>query len=50
VDAKDETGRRRLDNPLDFVRLETAAALKRDIRVVPVLVAKARMPRVEQLP
>ena len=50
VDAKDETGRRRLDNPLDFVRLETAAALKRDIPVVPVLVAKARMPRVEQLP
>jgi len=48
VDAKDETGRRRLDNPLDFVRLETAAALKRDIPVVPVLVAKARMPRVEQ--
>jgi hypothetical protein len=50
LDAKDETGQRRLDNPLDFVRLETAAALKRDIPVVPVLVAKARMPRAEQLP
>jgi len=50
LDAKDETGARRLDNPVDFVRLETAAALKRDIPVVPVLVAKARMPRPEQLP
>lgn len=50
LDAKDESGRRRLDDALDFVRLETAAALKRDIPVVPVLVAKARMPRAEQLP
>jgi hypothetical protein len=50
LDTKDETGRRRLDDALDFVRLETAAALKRDIPVVPVLVAKARMPRAEQLP
>ena len=50
LDAKDDTGRRRLDNPLDFVRLETAAALKRDIPVVPVLVAKAQMPSPEQLP
>jgi plastocyanin len=50
LDAKDETGLRRLDNPMDFVRLETAAALKRDIPVVPVLVRGARMPRSEQLP
>jgi hypothetical protein len=50
LDAKDETGLRRLDNPMDFVRLETAAALKRDIPVVPVLVRGARMPRPEQLP
>lgn len=48
--AKDETGQRRLDNPLDFVRLETTSALNRDIPVVPVLVAKARMPSPEQLP
>jgi len=50
LDAKDEEGHRRLDNPMDFVRLETAAALKREIPVVPVLVSKARMPRPEQLP
>jgi hypothetical protein len=50
IDAKDDSGRRRLDDPMDFVRLETASALKRDIPVVPVLVHGARMPRAEQLP
>ena len=45
-----KAGRRRLDDPLDFVRLETAAALKRDIPVVPVLVQGASMPRKDQLP
>jgi TIR domain-containing protein len=49
-DAKDESGRRRLDDPMDFVRLETASALKRDIPVIPVLVRGATMPRSEQLP
>ena len=28
----DETGNRRLDDPRDFIRLEVASALKRDIR------------------
>jgi hypothetical protein len=50
LDARDAAGRRRLDDPLDFVRLETAAALKRDIPVVPVLVQGASMPRADQLP
>jgi hypothetical protein len=50
VDARDPAGRRRLDDSLDFVRLETAAALKRDIPVVPVLVQGASMPRADQLP
>lgn len=49
-DAKDESGRSRLDDPMDFVRLETASALKRDIPVIPVLVRGASMPRPEQLP
>lgn len=48
--AADEQGRRRLDDPYDFVHLETASALQRDIPVIPVLVHGARMPRPEQLP
>jgi TIR domain len=50
IDAKDEEGRRRLDDPMDFVRLETASALSRDIPVIPVLVHGGRMPQPQQLP
>jgi len=45
-----EDGRRRLEDPDDFVRLEIEAALTRDVRVIPVLVDGARMPRVADLP
>jgi WD40 repeat protein len=48
--ATDEQGRRRLDDPKDFVRLEIQAALDRDIRVIPILVSGANMPRADQLP
>jgi formylglycine-generating enzyme required for sulfatase activity len=47
--SRDETGRR-LDNPNDFVRLEIAAALARGVRVIPVLVQGAQMPRPQDLP
>src|SRR5271170_5793188 len=50
LDAKNDAGDRRLDDPSDFVRLETASALKRDIPVIPVLVHGAKMPREDQLP
>jgi hypothetical protein len=46
----DEDGQRRLDDPDDIVRLEIAAALERDIRVIPILVEGAAMPRRSQLP
>jgi TIR domain len=41
---------RRIDNPDDSVRLEIATALKREIRVIPVLVDGASMPRSSDLP
>jgi TPR repeat protein len=46
----DAEGRRRLDDAEDFVRLEVAAALERKVRVVPVLVGGAGMPRMQELP
>ncbi len=46
----DDEGKRRLDNPNDFVRLEIAAALERGIRIIPVLVKGATMPRSIELP
>ena len=46
----DEAGVRRLDDPHDFVRLEIDAALKRSIRVIPVLVGGAAMPKSGELP
>src|SRR4051812_32883655 len=50
VSITDAQGKRRVDDPYDFVRLEVASALKRDIPVIPVLVQQADMPRAEQLP
>ena len=44
------SGTGRLDNPNDFVRLEIATALRRDIRVIPVLVQRATMPKPQDLP
>lgn len=43
-------GRRRLDDPHDFVRLEIAGALERNIRVLPVLVEGASLPPTADLP
>jgi hypothetical protein len=45
-----EDGRRRLEDPNDFVRLEIEAALDRNVRVIPILIGSARMPRPDQLP
>ena len=50
LDAKDDSGRRRFDNPDDFVTIEIAAALARNIRVIPVLVDGACTPKADKLP
>ena len=50
IDAKDGSGKRRLESPTDFVRQEIAAALKRNIPVIPVLLQGAQIPPPERLP
>lgn len=47
----DDRGHARLADPNDFVRLELETALRRpDVRVIPLLVAGARMPDPDDLP
>jgi formylglycine-generating enzyme required for sulfatase activity len=48
--ATDKTGRRRLDNPDDFVRIEIASGLAQGKRVIPVLVDDTAMPTANELP
>ena len=43
-------GRRRIDDPRDFVRIEIEAALSRKIPVIPVLVGDSSVPPPEELP
>jgi TIR domain len=50
LNAVNADGRRRLDDPNDFVRLELEAALERDIPVVPARVQGARQPPAAELP
>ena len=48
--ATDAAGRKRLQDPHDYVRMEIAAALQRNMRVIPVLVQGASMPGTDELP
>jgi formylglycine-generating enzyme required for sulfatase activity len=50
VSVIDERGKRRLDNPSDFVRIEVEAALARNIPVIPVLMQNVPMPQERNLP
>jgi beta-lactam-binding protein with PASTA domain len=50
ITGVDQKGRRRLDDPNDFIRLEVATALRRDVVVIPVLVEGAQMPTAGELP
>ena len=50
LDARDDRGRRRLEQPGDFVRQEIETALKAGVPVVPVLVEGAKMPSRDALP
>jgi hypothetical protein len=48
--AADKDNRRRIDDADDFVRIEIEAALMRGVRVIPVLVDGAVMPKTGDLP
>jgi hypothetical protein len=48
--SRGEDGRRRIDDEWDPVRFELAAALRSNVKVIPVLVGDAEMPREEYLP
>jgi len=50
ANIKDAEGNLRLFEKDDFIRIEIAAALERDIRVIPVLVNGAKMPSNSELP
>jgi hypothetical protein len=48
--SQDASGRRRLEDPEDWVRQEVATALARELPIVPVLVERSDMPAAESLP
>jgi hypothetical protein len=48
--ATNAEGRRRLDDPNDFVRLEIASALDKGVDIIPILLEGVEMPLAEQLP
>jgi hypothetical protein len=50
ADAIDSAGRRRLDDPNDFVRIEIELAQRLGKRIIPVLVDGAKMPPHETVP
>ena len=50
VTLSDAAGNRRIMAPKDFVALEVGTALERGIRVIPVLVGGASMPKADELP
>jgi hypothetical protein len=50
LEASNDTGKRCLDDPRDYLRIEIETALQRVIPVIPVLAQGASMPREKDLP
>jgi hypothetical protein len=50
LSATDRTGRRRIDDPDDWIRRELAEAFAAGVRVIPVLTDRAELPREADLP
>jgi TIR domain-containing protein len=50
LDIRDGAGRRRLDEPSDWVRIELRTAFEKEIPVVPVLLDHTPLPQPDRLP
>ena len=50
LNITDSNGKRRLEDPDDFVRVEIEAALAREVALIPVLVDGAELPPADELP
>jgi hypothetical protein len=50
LNDRDETGRRRLDDPADLVRIEIRTALRYNVCLIPVTVGGAPLPAAKDLP
>src|SRR4051794_7971495 len=50
LSLRNAQGTRRIDDPGDYPRMEVAAALQREIRVIPVLVGDVPLPKRQELP
>jgi tetratricopeptide (TPR) repeat protein len=48
--TRDDTGRRQLDDPADWNRIELERAFERQSKVIPVLVNDAKIPKESELP
>ena len=50
LDVRDESGKRRLEDPQDWVRIEVSTALPHNVCVIPVTVGGAQLPAAKDLP
>jgi hypothetical protein len=50
LETRDAQGRRKIDDPNDWTRLEVATGLKRGVRVIPVTCRDAPLPSTDELP
>lgn len=50
LETRDAQGRRKIDDPNDWTRLEVATGLKRGVRVIPVTCRDASLPSTDELP
>jgi hypothetical protein len=50
LQARDESGKRRMDDPEDWVHIEVSTGLSHNVCVIPVTVGGARLPAAQDLP